>query len=301
MDYKILRFYSQDADEQSFDFKSYTYYLKEPIRLDEEYTLTVKQILFDNHDAIYSYANQSQQYYIDQVQINDGININWGATTLGVYRYQDHGSGQTLIFEVYKESSTAESKARILGLNDYDHQGGGFSQFLIFQYVPNNPNPALLYTSGYLEIFNHTTKTWSQDFLWHKTTDFKIQPRVGEIPRVYYPPADTRKIKLFIRDIAYDSEQYISSSKDMSLGPMLCFLERAKTVQREMGKKYLLTLRPQTISKITLSFLDENNWGINNYKIYNQENNTFDNVSVVLILRKKNLDKKKSNLLLDKR
>ena len=293
MDYKILRFYSQDADEQSFDFKSYTYYLKEPIRLDEEYTLTVKQILFDNHDAIYSYANQSQQYYVDQVQINDGININWGATTLGVYRYQDHGSGQTLIFEVYKESSTAESKARILGLNDYDHQGGGFSQFLIFQYVPSNPNPALLYTSGYLEIFNHTTKTWSQDFLWHKTTDFKIQPRVGEIPRVYYPPADTRKIKLFIRDIAYDSEQYISSSKDMSLGPMLCFLERAKTVQREMGKKYLLTLRPQTISKITLSFLDENGWGINNYKIYNQENNTFDNVSVVLILRKKNLDKKK--------
>ena len=293
MDYKILRFYSQDADEQSFDFKSYTYYLKEPIRLDEEYTLTVKQILFDNHDAIYSYANQSQQYYIDQVQINDGININWGATTLGVYRYQDHGSGQTLIFEVYKESSTAESKARILGLNDYDHQGGGFSQFLIFQYVPSNPNPALLYTSGYLEIFNHTTKTWSQDFLWHKTTDFKIQPRVGEIPRVYYPPADTRKIKLFIRDIEYDSEQYISSSKDMSLGPMLCFLERAKTVQREMGKKYLLTLRPQTISKITLSFLDENGWGINNYKIYNQENNTFDNVSVVLILRKKNLDKKK--------
>ena len=293
MDYKILRFYSQDADEQSFDFKSYTYYLKEPIRLDEEYTLTVKQILFDNHDAIYSYANQSQQYYIDQVQINDGININWGATTLGVYRYQDHGSGQTLIFEVYKETSTSESKARILGLNDYDHQGGGFSQFLIFQYVPSNPNPALLYTSGYLEIFNHTTKTWSQDFLWHKTTDFKIQPRVGEIPRVYYPPADTRKIKLFIRDIAYDSEQYISSSKDMSLGPMLCFLERAKTVQREMGKKYLLTLRPQTISKITLSFLDENGWGINNYKIYNQENNTFDNVSVVLILRKKNLDKKK--------
>jgi hypothetical protein len=293
MDYKILRFYSQDADEQSFDFKSYTYYLKEPIRLDEEYTLTVKQILFDNHDAIYSYANQSQQYYVDQVQINDGININWGATTLGVYRYQDHGAGQTLIFEVYKETSTSESKARILGLNDYDHQGGGFSQFLIFQYVPSNPNPALLYTSGYLEIFNHTTKTWSQDFLWHKTTDFKIQPRVGELPRVYYPPADTRKIKLFIKDIAYDSEQYISSSKDMSLGPMLCFLERAKTVQREMGKKYLLTLRPQTISKITLSFLDENNWGINNYKIYNQENNTFDNVSVVLILRKKNLDKKK--------
>lgn len=293
MDYKILRFYSQDADEQSFDFKSYTYYLKEPIRLDEEYTLTVKQILFDNHDAIYSYANQSQQYYVDQVQINDGININWGGTTLGVYRYQDHGAGQTLIFEVYKETSTSESKARILGLNDYDHQGGGFSQFLIFQYVPSNPNPALLYTSGYLEIFNHTTKTWSQDFLWHKTTDFKIQPRVGELPRVYYPPADTRKIKLFIKDIAYDSEQYISSSKDMSLGPMLCFLERAKTVQREMGKKYLLTLRPQTISKITLSFLDENNWGINNYKIYNQENNTFDNVSVVLILRKKNLDKKK--------
>lgn len=293
MDYKILRFYSQDADEQSFDFKSYTYYLKEPIRLDEEYTLTVKQILFDNHDAIYSYANQSQQYYVDQVQINDGININWGATTLGVYRYQDHGAGQTLIFEVYKETSTSESKARILGLNDYDHQGGGFSQFLIFQYVPSNPNPALLYTSGYLEIFNHTTKTWSQDFLWHKTTDFKIQPRVGEVPRVYYPPADTRKIKLFIRDIAYDSEQYISSSKDMSLGPMLCYLERAKTVQREMGKKYLLTLRPQTISKITLSFLDENGWGINNYKIYNQENNTFDNVSVVLILRKKNLDKKK--------
>ena len=136
MDYKILRFYSQDADEQSFDFKSYTYYLKEPIRLDEEYTLTVKQILFDNHDAIYSYANQSQQYYVDQVQINDGININWGATTLGVYRYQDHGAGQTLIFEVYKETSTAESKARILGLNDYDHQAGGFSQFLIFQYVP---------------------------------------------------------------------------------------------------------------------------------------------------------------------
>lgn len=300
MDYKILRFYSQDADEQSFDFKSYTYYLKEPIRLDEEYTLTVKQILFDNHDAIYSYANQSQQYYVDQVYINPIYNTNWGATTLGVYRYQDHGGGQTLIFEVFKQTTTAETQARILGLNDYDHQGGGFSEFAIAQFIPGNPSPALLFTTGYLEIFDFTKKTWSQDFLWYKSTDFKIQPRSGEIPRIYYPPFDTRKIKLFIKDIAYDSEQYISSSKDMSLGPMLCFLERAKTIQREMGKKFLLTLTPQTITKITLSFLDENNWGINNYKIYNQENNTFDNVSVVLILRKKNLDKKKSNLLLDK-
>lgn len=291
MDYKILRFYSQDADEQSFDFKSFTYYLKEPIRLDEEYTLTVKQFLFDSNEDQYSYTTQTQQYSLRQMYIATADNTNWGNTTLGVYRYQDHGGGATLIFEVYKETSGGESKARLLGYNDYDFDADGFSQFLVYQLVPGDPNPGVIFTTGYLEIYNFTTKTWSQDWKWYKTTSFKITPT--GIPDFFIPPFDTRKLKLFIKDIDYDTEQYISSSKDNSKGAMLCFLERAKMIKLGQQDKYLLTLTPQTISKITLSFEDENGMGINNYKIYNQQNNTFDNVSVVLILRKKNLDKKK--------
>jgi hypothetical protein len=293
MDYKILRFYSQDVDSISYDFKSYTYYLKEPIVLKEEYTLTLKQFLFDSYEALV-YAPYTEGYRLKDMYIADVNNNDWGATTLGVYRYQDHNTNSTLIFEVYKESSTSPSKARLLGFNDYDFDSDGFPQFLVFQLNAGDPSYNNITTTGYLEHL-----TLGINFLWYKTTDFKTTPTGTTTPLI--PPFDSRKMKLFINDIDYDSEQYISSSKDRSMGAMVAFLERRKTIQMEMGEKYLLTLTPQVITKITLSLEDENQFGINNYKIYNFMNNTFDNFSIVLLLKKKNQVKKKSNLILDKR
>lgn len=299
MDYKILRFYSQDVEEDSFDFKTHTYYLKEPLKLDEEYTLTLKQFMVDSYEDLYSYLAQSQQYTLKQLYITDADNNNWGATTLGFYRYQDHGRGATLIFEVFKQTATAETKARLIAYNDYDFDIDGFPEFRIYQYFPGDPNPAYLITTGYVEIYNFAKKAWTQDWVWHKTTAFKVTP--SGIPEFFIPPYDTRKFKLYIKDVNYDSEQYINSNKDMSKGAMICYLERRKIVQMEMGRKYLLTLAPQTITKITFTIEDENGFGVNNYKIYNQPNDTFDNFTIVLILKKKNPDKKKSLLLLDKR
>lgn len=293
MDYKILRFYSQDVDSITYDFKSYTYYLKEPIRLDEEYTLTLKQFIFDSYEAA-NWVQSTIGYKLKDMYIADADNNDWGATTLGVYRYQDHTTNSTLIFEVYKDSATSPSKARLLGFNDYDFDADAFPQFLVYQLNPGDPSYFNIIVSGYMDHL-----TLGTNYLWHKTTDFKVMP-TGTTSALY-PPVDSRKMKLFIKDIDYDSEQYISSSKNMSNGPMIAFLERRKTIQMEMGEKYLLTLTPQTITKITLSLEDENEYGINNYKIWNFPNNTFDNFSIVLLLKKKNQVKKKSKLLLDKK
>ena len=293
MDYKILRFYSQDVDRISYDFKSYTYHLKEPVVLKEEYTLTLKQFVFDSYEAA-SWVASTTGYKLIDMYIAPADNNDWGDTTLGVYRYQEHNTNSTLIFEVYKDSATSPSKARLLGFNDYDFDSDAFSQFLVFQLNVGDPSYNNIIVNGYMEHL-----TLGINYLWYKTTDFKVTPT--GTTSLLIPPVDSRKMKLFINDIDYDSEQYISSSKDRTMGAMIAFLERKKTIQMEMGEKYLLTLTPQVITKITLSLEDENGFGINNYKIYNFMNNTFDNFSIVLLLKKKNQVKKKSKLLLDKR
>lgn len=242
MEYKIIRLDSTHADIISPDKKDYTFFLKTPMILEEEYHLQVGELLIKTTYPIGGlrtvFAPLLEDIFISSP------NNDWGFSSLGTYYYYDQSRLQTLIFEIRTNTTTQLREAVLTGLTiNYAFNNDG--RFSIF-HLPSPP----FYE---VEAGTLTHQTLGTSFVWQKTTDFttnRSQLRVLTEPQ---PPL--RKYRVRIDNIQHLPCDYINSNKKYE--PVIVDLAHLRrTPERTKEENKLLTLRPQVICNIKISVED---------------------------------------------
>ena len=262
MDYKIIRLNSNDADVVSTDKKKYTFYLKRPIVLNEDYVLQVKELLVDSNYTTSARVITAPLIEDMYVRFN---NSDWGNTSYGIYTYYSQDVTNTLIFEVYNNAGVKQARLLSVSINyNMNYFDGAFT--IYFQPSP----PFWAIGAGSL-----THQTLGSNFIWGKATDFVTG---ATQTRTLIEPSFGRKYKVRIDNIQHNSNNYISSNGIYT--PRLAFLQHNYQPIRELkDANYLLTLPPQILLNITL-LIESEDEGIGLTQ-------TGDNFSICLLLSKK--------------
>ena len=258
MDNILIRLDSKNADDVSVDEKTFTYHLKQPIVLNENYTLKLKQLQIDTLRFVNNYVFVSG-HRVENLRIKAGFNSNWGQTSLGIYKYYNIFSQTILTFEVYQPSPNGAREARLLWVtpNYTQNNNGSFVAY---------PNTILGIggVSAFGTILHITLK---DQFYWYKTDNFEVEskstidpPDSGSVTLT--SPKGGKKFKLFVNDLEIDYNEYISSSRDRKYGTIIAYMEELRWIHNKTKEKYFLTLPPQVITKISITIEDENDFGI---------------------------------------
>ena len=262
MDYKIIRLNSNDADEVSIDKKKYTFYLKRPIVLNEDYVLQLKELLIDSNYT--TSARVVSAPLIEDMYVSNN-NSDWGNTSYGIYTFYSQAVTNTLIFEVYDNAGVKQARLLSVSINYNMNYFNG--QFTIYR----------LGTPPYWGIGGGTLthQELGDNFIWGKATDFTTG--VTQI-RVLTEPSFGRKYKVRIDNIQHNSHNYISSNGIYT--PRIAFLQHNYQPITELkDANYLLTLPPQILLNIIL-FIESEDEGIGLTQ-------AGDNFSICLLLSKK--------------
>jgi hypothetical protein len=259
MDNILIRLDSKNADDVSVNEKTFTFHMKQPITLKEDYTLKLKQLQVDAFKNINFNLPIVSGFRIENLRIKSGFNSNWGNTSLGIYKYYNIFTQTILTFEVFQEYANSPRQARLIWVNaNYSQNTGG--SYIVY------PNTTLgIGGASTIGTLLHTTL--KDQFYWYKTDDFEVEaksttdpPSTGSVS--LFTPLGGRKFKLFVNDLEIDYNEYISSSRDMKYGALIEYLEEARGVQNKTKEKYLLTLPSQVITKISITIEDENDFGL---------------------------------------
>ncbi len=260
MDNIIIRLDSKNANEVSYDEKTFTYYFNQPFNLTEEYVLQLKQFQIDALLETNPAVNVVLGNNIKSLYIDDADNDGWGQTSLGIYKlYSSEGVGggdTCLTFEIYEVNPNGLRKARLLWVTAnylYNMPSDLAGHYVIYSNGGTGiggaaPNGELLHT------------TLLNNFYWYKTTTFYINS-TGRVP--LYTPLTGRKYKLYVNHINFNYSDYFNSDRNKPLGTLVNYNEQSCGVQIDIQEKYLLTLPPQTLNKISVSLEDNNDFGIN--------------------------------------
>jgi len=262
MDYKIIRLNSNDADVVSTDKKKYTFYLKRPIVLNEDYILQLKELLIDSNYT--TSARVVSAPLIEDMYVSNN-NSDWGSTSYGIYTFYSQEVTNTLIFEVYNNAGVKQARLLSVSINYNMNYFNG--QFTI--YTLGTP-PFWGIGGGTL-----THQELGSNFIWAKATNFTTG--ATQI-RVLTEPSFGRKYKVRIDNIQHNSHNYISSNGIYT--PRIAFLQHNYQPITELkDANYLLTLPPQILLNITL-LIESEDEGIGLTQ-------AGDNFSICLLLSKK--------------
>ena len=242
MEYKIIRLNSQDADIITTEKNDYTFFLKNPIILNEEYVLQVKELLIK---ATYSAGGGRVIFapLLEDIFVSSPNN-DWGFTSLGTYDYYDQSRLQTLIFEIRINPTTQLREAILTGLTiNYAFNSDG--RFSIF-HIPNPP---------FYEVESGTLihRTLGTNFVWQKNTDFttnRTQLRV-----LVEPSTGGRKYRVGIKNINHLPCEYVNSNNKYE--PIIINMNHENNIiKRPKDDNNLLVLPPQIISNIKIFIED---------------------------------------------
>lgn len=262
MDYKIIRLNSNDADIVSTDKKKYSFYLKRPIVLNEDYVLQLKELLVD---TTYSTSARVVSAPLIEDMFVSNNNSDWGNTSYGIYTFYSQEVTNTLIFEVYDNNGTKQARLLSVSINYNMNYFNG--QFTIY-FQPSPPFWAI--GGGSL-----THQELGDNFIWGKATNFTTN--ATQI-RVLTEPSMGRKYKVRIDNIQHNPLNYINS--DGIYIPRIAFLQHNnQPITKLKDANYLLTLPPQILLNITL-FIESEDEGLGLTGVD-------DNFSVCLLLSKK--------------
>ena len=240
MDYKIIRLNSNDADITTTDKKHFSFFLKKPIILNDEYVLQVKEFLVDSTyttSARVITAPLIQDLY---VRFN---NSDWGNTSYGIYTFYSQDATNTLVFEVYDNAGTKQ--ARLLSVTTNFNMNYFNGQFTIYF----QPSPPFWAIAGGSLLHNEL----GSNFIWGKATDFITG---ATQTRVLVEPSMGRKYKVKIDNIQHKPYDYCNSNQEYTA--RIIFMHHNNIpIKKVKDANYLLTLPPQILSSIKISIESE--------------------------------------------
>lgn len=263
MDYKIIRLNTNDADITTTNKKDFTFFLRHPIILKEEYNMELCECVIDT-----TYASGGRTVtgpLIQDLYITAGTNSNWYDTTLGVYNLYDQFSLRTLTFEVYINPSGIKD-ARLLAITiNYAFNTTGEL------YIFNSNNP-----SGYSLIGTSSTLTHAtlgSAFIWQKNDVFSIY---HSNIRILTEPSVGKRYKISLDNIQHLPSEYINSNRKYA--PVVAEIQHthAKNINKIVNN--IITLPPQIISCIKMSIEDDTGYGLTAVG---------DNTGICFLLKKK--------------
>jgi hypothetical protein len=265
MDYKIIRLNTNDTDIINTDKKDFTFFLRYPIILKEEYNLNLSECVIDT-----TYASGGRTVtgpLIQDLYITAGTNSNWFDTTLGVYNLYDQFSLRTLTFEVYiNQSGIRDARLLALTINYAFNTTGEF-------YIFNSNNPTGYSLIGAQSTLTHATL--GSAFIWQKNDPFAVY---HNNLRILTEPSVGKRYKISLDIIQHLTCEYINSNKKYS--PIIAEVQHTHAKNINKIDNVILTLPPQIISCIKFSVEDNDGYGITA---------TGDNISICLLLQKKNI------------
>jgi hypothetical protein len=262
MDYKIIRLNSANADITSANKKDYTFFLRKPMILKDEYVMQLKELLVD---SIYTTSARVVSAPLIQDMFVSNNNSDWGNTSYGIYTFYSQDATNTLVFEVYDNAGTKQ--ARLLSVTTNFNMNYFNGQFIIYF----QPSPPFWAIAGGSLLHNEL----GANFIWGKATNFTTN--ATQI-RVLVEPSMGRKYHLKIDNILHKPNDYCSNNGDYVA--RLAFMQHNyQPITKLKDANYILTLVPQLILSIKISIESEDEaLGLTG---------AGDNFSVCLLLSKK--------------
>jgi len=240
MDYKIIRLNSNDADITTTDKKHFSFFLKKPIILNDEYVLQVKEFLVD---STYTTSARVVSAPLIQDMFVSNNNSDWGNTSYGIYTFYSQDATNTLVFEVYDNAGTKQ--ARLLSVTTNFNMNYFNGQFIIYF----QPTPPFWAISGGSLLHNEL----GLNFIWGKATNFTTN--ATQI-RVLVEPSMGRKYKVKIDNIQHKPYDYCNSNQEYTA--RIIFMHHNNIpIKKVKDANYLLTLPPQILSSIKISIESE--------------------------------------------
>ena len=263
MDYKIIRLNTNDADITTTNKKDFTFFLRHPIILKEEYNLNLSECIIDT-----TYAAGGRTVtgpLIQDLYILAGTNSNWGTTSLGTYNLYDQFSLRTLTFEVYiNQSGIKDARLLALTINYAFNTNGEF-------YILAKATAPFYTLIGSQSTLTHATL--GSDFIWGKNDDFGTY---HSTLRILTEPSIGKRYKISLDIIQHLTCEYININKNYA--PIISEVQHTHAKNINKIDNVILTLPPQIISCIKFSVEDNDGYGITA---------TGDNISICLLLQKK--------------
>lgn len=263
MDYKIIRLNTNDADITNIDKKDFTFFLRHPIILKEEYNMELSECVIDT-----TYAAGGRTVFaplVEDLYILAGTNSNWGDTSLGTYNLYDQLSLRTLTFEVYiNQSGIKDARLLAVTINYAFNTTGEF-------YILAKTTAPFYQLLGTLSTLTHTTL--GSDFIWGKNDDFGTY---HSNRRVLTEPSIGKRYKISLDNIQHLPSEYINSNRKYA--PVVAEIQHthAKNINKIVNN--IITLPPQIISCIKMSIEDDTGYGLTA---------TGDNTGICFLLKKK--------------
>lgn len=257
--YKILHFNTKHAD--IYNGTHITYFLKNPIILDEEYILKVGCLNFYQSEKYINFID------IDDVEIDfssnsgfiTGNSIQPGSE--GFWQFKIPNTDISVLFEVF-DPLISPLYARIIQV--------------IWNGGNNDPN--VIFESSVIEIPNADVyRASNNDYGWYKTVaSGPLKIKVNTIQQ-FLSVKD--KVKITIDNLKYNNSKYVSSDKNFAtIFDNIQF--KYKNIQ---SRYYMLALEPQIINNIIFKIEDENG------KPYDLSSDNSDIINFSLMLKKNNL------------
>tara|TARA_R110001632_G_scaffold6044_4_gene24508 strand:- start:962 stop:1747 length:786 start_codon:yes stop_codon:yes gene_type:complete len=233
-DFKVLHFKSSNAD--IYDSTKLTFFLKQPIILEEQYLLKTTNISFTKGEG-------ESQVFVDENDLGVIFNSNYGfdlAATEGIWHYQVPNTDLTLVIEIF-DPIFATRAARI---NDVIW-GGGY----------NDPSVIFAATSAndFIEIPNMDVVRVSDGLEgWYKSiSSGNLKIRINTIQTLLVE-TEIPFIKIYMDNLKFNTSSYISSCRNFS--PIFDNITMDYKVLN--SSYYGLVLEPQIISSITFIIED---------------------------------------------
>ncbi len=240
MDYKIIRLNSANADIISANKKDYTFFLRKPMILKDEYVMQLKELLVD---STYTTSARVVSAPLIQDMFVSNNNSDWGNTSYGIYTFYSQDATNTLVFEVYDNAGTKQ--ARLLSVTTNFNMNYFNGQFIIYF----QPTPPFWAISGGSLLHNEL----GLNFIWGKATNFTTN--ATQI-RVLVEPSMGRKYKVKIDNIQHKPYDYCNSNQEYTA--RIIFMHHNNVpIKKVKDANYLLTLPPQILSSIKISIESE--------------------------------------------
>ena len=266
MDYKIIRLNTNDADITNIDKKDFTFFLRHPIILKEEYNMELSECVIDT-----TYAAGCRTVFaplVEDLYILAGTNSNWGTTSLGTYNLYDQFSLRTLTFEVYiNQSGIKDARLLAVTINYAFNTTGEF-------YILAKTTAPFYQLLGPLSTLTHTTL--GSDFIWGKNDDFGTY---HSNRRVLTETSVGKRYKISLDNIQHLTCEYINSNRKYV--PVIAEIQHTHAKDINKIDNTILTLPPQIISCIKVSIEDDTGYGITSVG---------DNMGICFLLKKKYIE-----------
>ena len=234
-DFKVLHFKSSNAD--IYDDTKLTFFLKQPIILEEQYLLKTTNLSFTKREAEY-------QTFIDINDIEIDFSSNSGFITgnsiqsgsVGFWQFKIPNTDISILIEVFDPLFSALS-ARIIQV----FWNGGHN------------DASVIFESSVIEIQNADVyRASNNDYGWYKTVASGPLKIIINSVQTILVETEIPFIKIYMDNLKFNTSSYISSCRNFS--PIFDNITMDYKVLN--SSYYGLVLEPQIISSITFIIED---------------------------------------------